>query len=261
MLARGAVAAARVVGLGATDAVGELGAMAIVLWRTTMALATTRLEGREFVRALAAYGPGSVLVVGAAAAFAGAIMVLQGTVYVERFGAQGLIGWYTGFVTLREVGPLLMGLVFSGHVGASHAAELAAMRINEQLDALRVMTLSPYDVLVGPRTLGMVVGLGLLAILGDVAALLAGAITARVVLGVDPYLFWGSLSERLTVWDALLGLEKAMAFGLVIAVVATHVGLRARPTARGVGEAVNRQVVLSAVGMFTVDAVLTWLAS
>ncbi len=251
----------RTLGVATIGTLRDVGAVAVVLGRTLHRLMTTPLEWREALRALARYGPESMVVVMGAACFAGAIMVLQGAVYVERYGAQSLVGWYTGFVTLREVGPLLMGLMFSGRVGASHTAELAAMRVREQLDGLEIVGLDPFAILIVPRTLAMVVGLGMLAILGDVAALVSGATTARVLLGIDAQTFLRSMTSRLGSGDLFLGLEKALAFGLVIAVVSTHVGLSAKPTSQGVGRAVNRQVVLSALGMFAVDAALTMWAS
>lgn len=247
------------VGTASLAVASEVGGMVLVLGRTLRALWPPRLDRDETWRALAAFGVASLPVVVATAAFTGVITVLQSALYVQRYGVYDYVGWYTGFVTFREVGPVLVGLVFSGRVGASNTSELATMAVTDQLDALRVLALDVYEVLVLPRTLAMVLGLGALCIYGDLVAVLAGAVSARLLVGVELVQFGRSLLERLSPGDFLVGLEKALAFGLVIAVVSTHFGLRARGGSTGVGRAVNAQVVACAVALFVVDYFMTSL--
>ncbi|MBI3178380.1 MAG: ABC transporter permease, partial [Deltaproteobacteria bacterium] len=185
------------------------------------------------------------------------IMVLQGAIYVEQFGVYDLVGWYTGFATFREVGPMLIGLMFSGRVGANNTSELATMRVTEQLDALRILALDPYEVLVLPRAAAMVIALTALVILGDAVAIGAGALCARLLLHVDYGFFYRSLVERLDPSDFLMGVEKALVFGLVVAVVSSHFGMSARGGSTGVGRAVNAQVVGCAVALFAADYFMT----
>ena len=235
----------------------EVGGMVLVLGRTLRALCPPRVDRDETWRALAAFGVASVPVVVATAAFTGVITVLQSALYVQRYGVYDYVGWYTGFVTFREVGPILVGLVFSGRVGASNTSELATMAVTEELDALRVLALDVHEVLVAPRTLAMVIALGALCIYADLVAVLAGAASARWLVGVDPFRFGRSLVERLGPGDLLVGVEKAVVFGLVIAVVSSHFGLKARGGSTGVGRAVNAQVVACAVALFVVDYFMT----
>lgn len=235
----------------------EVGGMVIVLGRTLRRLWPLRLDRDETTHALWSFGVGSLPVVVATAAFVSAITVLQSALYVRRYGVYDYVGWYTGFVTFREVGPLLVGLMFSGRVGASNTSELATMAVTEQLDALRVLALDVYELLVLPRTLAMVVALTVLCAYADLVAVGAGALAARTLVGVDFAQFTRSLVERLEPGDFLTGLGKALVFGLVIAVVSTHFGLRARGGSAAVGRAVNAQVVACAIALFVADYFLT----
>ncbi len=247
------------VGRGTLAVAAEVGGIVLVLVRTLAALFPPRFYRREALRALAAFGVESLPVVVATAAFTGTITVLQSALYVRRYGAYDFVGWYTGFVTFREVGPILVGLMFSGRVGASNTSELATMAVTEQLDAVRVLALDVYEILLLPRTLAMIVALAALCAYGDLVAVAAGALSARLLLGVDFAPFARSLVERLQPSDFLVGIEKAIAFGLVIAVVSAHFGITARGGSSGVGRAVNAQVVACAVGLFVVDYFMTSL--
>ncbi len=235
----------------------DVGGIAWVLARMVRTLVPPRLDGAELLRSLKSYGEASLPIVLATAGFTGMIMVLQGAIYVEQFGVYDLVGWYTGFATFREVGPMLIGLMFSGRVGANNTSELATMRVTEQLDALRILALDPFEVLVLPRALAMVIALTALVVFGDVVAIAAGAVCARLLLHVDYSFFYRSLVEGLAPSDFLMGVEKALVFGLVVAVVSSHFGISARGGSAGVGRAVNAQVVGSAVALFAVDYLIT----
>jgi phospholipid/cholesterol/gamma-HCH transport system permease protein len=235
----------------------DAGGMALVLARVVRALLPPRLDRSELLRSLRSYGEQSLPIVAATGAFTGMIMVLQSAVYVEAFGVHNLVGWFTGFATFREVGPLLIGLMFSGRVGASNTSELATMRVTEQIDALRILAIDPYEALILPRTVSMVVALGGLVVYGNLVAVVAGALCARLLVDVEYGFFFSSLTEQLGPADFLIGVEKALLFGLVVAVVSTHFGLTARGGSTGVGRAVNAQVVACAVGLFLVDYFMT----
>lgn len=229
---------------------------ASVLTRVAIGV-TRRFDTAELMRSFIEFGEASVPIVALTAAFTGAIMVLQGAFYVQKLGVYDLVGWYTGFATFREIGPVMIGLMFSGRVGASHTSELASMRATEQLDALKVLALDVYALLVVPRVISMTVSLVALVVMGDLIAIAAGALTAKLMLGLDAAHFFRSLDAALGAVDVLMGVAKAAAFGFFIAIIATHHGLHAAKDARGVGRAVNAQVVASAIGVFFADYVIT----
>jgi len=231
--------------------------MTLVLTRALRSLLPPRVDFAELLRALRNYGEASLPIVAVTAGFTGMIMVLQAGVHVAAIGAYDLVGWFTGYATFREVGPMLIGLMFSGRVGANNTSELATMRVTEQLDALRILAIDVYEVVVVPRVFAMVIALAALVIIGDLIAILTGALLARTLIGIEYILFFQSLFGRLAPFDFLFGVEKAVAYGLVVAVVSTWFGLSARGGSAGVGRAVNAQVVGSAVGLYLVDYLMT----
>src|SRR5207253_4072207 len=123
-----------------------------------------RIDRFELTRNLFKMGVRSLPIVAVTALFTGAIMVIQAGVLIRRFGAEGLLGWGAGFATLREVGPSLIALMFSGRVGANNTAELATMKVTEQIDALETLAIDPLSYLILPRVLSMVVMLFVLTI-------------------------------------------------------------------------------------------------
>lgn len=235
----------------------DVGGVTLVAARAAQRLVPPRIDRVELVRSLHHFGEASLPIVALTAAFTGLIMVLQGALYVRSFGVYDLVGWYTGFATFREVGPVLIGLMFSGRVGAANASELATMHVTEQLDALRVLAIDVYEALILPRVISMTLALTALVILGDLVAVVAGAGGAWLLLDLDAASFARSLTTRLAPADFLMGVGKGAGFGLMVALVSTHFGLAARGGSRGVGRAVNAQVVACALAIFAVDYLLT----
>lgn len=237
----------------------DVGGVVLMMWRILVALLPPRLDGPEMWMNLYQVGVKSFPIVVVTAIFTGAIMVIQSGVYVNEYGADGLLGWGAGFSVLREVGPILIGLMFSGRVGANNTAELGTMMVTEQVDALRALAIDPVQYLVVPRFVSMVVMMFLLVVVGDLAALIAGAITSEFLLGVDMMVFYWSLVTFVTLMDFLSGVIKAVAFGVAIGVISCHYGMTVRGGAVGVGRAVNDSVVAAAIAIFVLDYFLTYL--
>src|SRR5205814_3780239 len=129
------------------------------------------IDWRELIRNLHKMGNRSVPIVMLTAFFTGGIMVIQSGMFVKRFGATSLVGWGAGYATMREVGPILIGLMFSGRVGANNTAELGTMTVTEQLDGLRALAIDPVRYLIVPRVLAMMVTLFCLVLIGDLVAI------------------------------------------------------------------------------------------
>jgi phospholipid/cholesterol/gamma-HCH transport system permease protein len=237
----------------------EVGGIALLSWRILRALVPPRMDGPETWSNLYRVGVKSFPIVVVTAIFTGAIMVIQSGLYIERYGAYGLLGWGAGFSVLREVGPVMIGLMFSGRVGANNTAELGTMQVTDQIDALRALAIDPIPYLVVPRFVAMVLMLFLLVVIGDVTALVGGALTGQALLGVDVEVFSWSILTFITLEDLFSGLAKAVAFGVAIGIVSCHFGLTVSGGAVGVGRAVNNSVVASAIGIFLLDYFLTWI--
>ncbi|MBT6434198.1 MAG: ABC transporter permease [Deltaproteobacteria bacterium] len=236
--------------------VSMVGGLFLLIYKVIHRLIKRRIDLGEFWRACLGFGEQSIPIMMMASAFTGMILVLQGAVYVEKYGMRSFVGWYVSLATVKEVGPILIALMFSGRVGAKNTSELASMKVGEQMDALRVLALDVYELLIVPRVVAMVLAMACLVVLGDFMALVAAAGVADVLLGIDYLTFYSSMVSKLQVSDVLLGVAKTVCFGGLIAVVSSYCGLNAERGAQGVGRAVNQQVVGSAVAIFLVDCMI-----
>jgi len=237
----------------------QIGGIAVLTAQILRRLVPPRLDRVELTRNLHKMGVESVAIVSATAAFTGAIMVIQAAPLVTRFGVKELVGWGAGFATLREVGPLLIALMFNGRVGANNTAELGTMVVTEQIDALRALAIDPLGYLVLPRVISMVIMLFILTVIGDAVAVGGSLIAAKLLLDVAPTAFMTSFTALLTEWDLMTGLIKSVVFGVMIALTSCHFGLSVKGGAPGVGRAVNMAVVAAASGIFILDFFSTFV--
>lgn len=245
-------------GTSVMEILTEIGGISLMFWQILRALLPPRMDGPETWSNMYRVGVKSFPIVVVTAIFTGAIMVIQSGLYIEQYGAYGLLGWGAGFSVLREVGPIMIGLMFSGRVGANNTAELGTMMVTDQIDALRALAIDPIPYLVVPRFISMVLMLFLLVVIGDLTALIGGAFTSQFLLGVDMQVFYWSVVTFVTLDDLLSGLYKAISFGFAIGLVSCHFGMSVRGGAVGVGRAVNNSVVASAIAIFVLDYILTY---
>ncbi|MCS6797670.1 MAG: ABC transporter permease [Myxococcota bacterium] len=257
--AHGAARPLETLGAALLDIAIQLGGVGLLAARAARRLLPPRLDALELGRQLDRMTSGSLAVVVATALFTGAIMVVQAAPMVQRFEARELVGWGAGFATLREVGPLLIALVFNGRVGAFVAAELGTMTVTDQVDALRALAIDPLEHLVLPRLLAMLVAIVALTVIGDLVAITGAVATSWLLLDVDPRAFVHSMTELLGPADFLVGCVKSAVFGVLIGLCSCHFGLTVRGGAPGVGRAVHSSVVASAAGIFVLDYVSTFV--
>ena len=224
--------------------------------RRAVALQTDRLE---FRRCLLRMGFQSLSIIVATAVVIGVILVIQAFVFVDRYGLRSQLGWGAGFVTIRELGPVMFALMFSGRVGAYTAAELGTMTVTDQVNGLRCLALDPIAYLAAPRFLAMVISLAALTVIGNTAALISASIVGDIAMEVDQHTFWSSLMMMLTPWDYVVSVTKAALFGGVIGITSCYFGLSATGGAPGVGRAVNSAVVASASAVFVIDFFSTFV--
>ncbi|MFH2006465.1 MAG: ABC transporter permease [bacterium] len=237
----------------------HLGAVVVLLARLLRSLVPPRFDIPEFWRNLYKMGNQSVPIVMLTAFFVGGIMVIQSAVFVKRFSATSLLGWGAGYSVLREVGPILIGLMFSGRVGSNNTAELGTMVVTEQIDGLRALSIDPMRYLIVPRILAMVIMLFLLTVMGDLVAILGAMLFGKAMIGIEYTVFYAGLVNSIGVGDLMHGLIKSLVFGLIIALTSCHFGLNVRGGAVGVGRAVNAAVVGSALGIVLSDYFLTYM--
>lgn len=236
-----------------------VGGMGVMLGRIVTRLVRLNFDASELLRNLYKMGVKSLPIVVVTALFTGGIMVIQAAPIVQRYGAQGLLGWGAGFGTLREIGPLLTALMISGRVGANNTAELGTMVVTEQIDALRALAIDPINFLIVPRFIGIVTTLFLSTVFADVLALGGAAYAGYGILGVEPAVFYNGLTSGLLgLGDVFHGLIKSVVFGVVIALASCQFGIATSGGAPGVGRAVNATVVVSAAGIFVLDYLVSF---
>lgn len=238
----------------------QTGGTALLLGRVLKRLVPPRFDRDELRRCLLSMGYNSVGIILATAFVVGIILVIQAFVFIDRYGMRSQLGWGAGFVTIRELGPVLFALMFSGRVGAYTAAELGTMQVTEQVDGLRCLAIDPISYLIVPRFLAMIVSLVCLTLIGNTVALVSASLVGDLLLEVDQHTFWSALFERLTPWDYLSSVLKSSLFGGIIAVTSCYFGLSTSGGAPGVGRSVNTAVVASAVAIFIVDFFSTFIA-
>ena len=246
------------VGAGAVRIAQEVGGIVVLTGQVLRALVPPRVDWRELVKNLYKMGNRSVPIVMLTAFFAGGLMVLQSGPFVKKFGASALAGWGAGYAVLREIGPILIALMFSGRVGANNTAELATMTVTEQLDGLRALAIDPVRFLVVPRVIAMMVMLVALTVIGDLVALFGAAVSAKFLLGIEFSTMYYSFVDNLKPADFLAGIYKSIAFGTSIALTSCYFGVTVRGGAVGVGKAVNAAVVAAAVSIMLLDFFLTY---
>lgn len=245
------------IGRGIVGIANELGGICILFWQMLSRAMRGEFDSYEFWRNMYRVGVKSFAVVVVTAVLVGAIMVIQTGQVVSQYGATSLTGWGTGFATLREVGPILIGLMFSGRVGANNTAELGTMKVTEQVDALRALAINPVSYLLVPRFIAIVIMLFCLLIVGELVAILSAAVGAYIMLDVSFQLFYKSFSEGIVMMDFASGIIKGVFFGASIALVSNYYGFTTSGGAVGVGRSVNNAVVASATGIFVFDFILT----
>jgi phospholipid/cholesterol/gamma-HCH transport system permease protein len=237
----------------------QAGGIAIMAGQIVRRLIPPAIDRVEFFRNMYRMGVQSVVIVAATAFFTGGIMVIQAAPIVKSFNANHFVGWSAMFTTFREIGPLLIALMFNGRVGANNTAELGTMVVTEQIDALRALAIDPITYLVVPRVLSMIITMTALVILGDALAIIGAILMADLMLDLHPLGFLNHGLAMLELWDFQVGVIKATLYGTMISLSSCYFGLATSGGAPGVGRAVNSSVVASASGVFVADYLSTFV--
>ena len=245
------------VGRGTIGAVRRTGAVALFGAEGLSHLVRPPFYGRMFLQAFIEFAFFSLPVVALTAVFAGAVIALQSYTGFSRFGAESAIAGIVVLSFVRELGPVLAGLMVAGRVGAAMAAEIGTMRVTDQIDALGTLSTNPLKYLVAPRLLAGVLALPLLVVVADILGVAGGFVVATLKLGFNSASYLASTWAILTVNDVMAGLAKAGAFGFIIALMGCYYGYNSRGGAQGVGNATTGAVVSSSILILAFDYVLT----
>jgi len=189
----------------------------------------------------------------------GLVTAFQAAIQLRQFGANIFVADLVGLSMTRELAPLMTAIIVAGRSGAAFSAELGTMRVSEEVDALRTLGFDPYQFLVFPRVLTLVVALPLLTILADAVGIAGGLLVAMLGLDITPNAYLIQTQKAVELWDVFSGCLKAAVFGLNIALIACQRGLSARGGADGVGRATTSAVVTSLFAIVVLDAIFTVL--
>jgi phospholipid/cholesterol/gamma-HCH transport system permease protein len=189
--------------------------------------------------------------------FTGFVLAFQTGYAMMRFGAKIYVGGIVAVSLVRELGPVLIAMVFAGRVGAGITAELGAMQVSEQIDAMRALATDPLRKLVLTRVIASVAMLPVLVVIGDLMGILGGLLVGVMNLGLTVNFYRSSVVNSLVFNDLFSGMVKPVIFGFMIAMIACYYGLTTSGGTKGVGQAVTRTVVVSSVLIFLLDAVIT----
>lgn len=236
---------------------GSLGGLATLAVGASTRMVRPPFELAVLVEQLDTMGVRSISVAALTAIFSCMVMTAQFTFQMTRFGAQDYVGVVVSVSQVRELGPVLTALIVGGRIGAGITAELGAMQVTEQIDAIRSMGADPVRKLVLPRLLAGAILLPILTAGADMLGIGASMLMARIQAGVSFARSYQTVARSVTTADVLGGLGKTVFFGAVIALIACHQGLNATGGTEGVGRATTRTVVLTSVATLVGEFVLT----
>ena len=214
---------------------------------------------RDVVEQFEQIGIGSLTVVVLTGFFTGAVLALQTGITLDQFGARPFVGRLISASMIKELGPVLTGLMLAGRIGSGIAAELGSMVVTDQINALRALGTDPIRKLVVPRVLAGFFMAPVLTVIANTVGIIGGWLIAVFQLRVDSGLYWSSIIDGLYMDDAIMGLVKPFCLGYVIVTIGCHVGLRTKGGTQGVGRATTAAVVAASVAVIAVDFFVTRL--
>ena len=214
----------------------------------------TRLRPRELTVQIEQVGLDAMPVVSLVTLLIGVIVAYLLGLQAEKYGANIFVVDGVGIGATREFAPIIVALIVAGRSGAAFTAQLGSMKLTEEIDALRTLGLDPWQVLVVPRVLALMLMLPLLVFVGDIASLLGAMAITSTMLDITPAGFLARLREALELRHVLVGLAKAPVFALVVGVIGTRMGMTVARDTRAVGAATTSTVVQSIVAVILIDA-------
>lgn len=253
--------------LGLVSALGAIAVRALILigdftifaWQTLGWSVRRRPAPRTLLPSFYLVGVRSVPVVAITGMFIGMVMAVQIYNQFNQMGMATRLGSMISITIVRELGPVLAATMLAGRVGSAMAAELATMKITEQVDALAVLGAHPLHYLVVPRVCACVFLIPLLTVMADFMGIMGGAFICTRIYGIEAHFYWQHTSDFVQMWDVFMGLIKAIFFGAAIGLVSCHRGLRSSAGAEGVGRASTEAFVASFVAILVMDFFLALL--
>jgi phospholipid/cholesterol/gamma-HCH transport system permease protein len=200
----------------------------------------------------------SLVIILVSGLFVGMVLALQGYEVLTRYGANESLGILVALSLVRELGPVVAGLLFASRAGSAITAEIGLMKTTEQLSAMEMMAVDPLARVVAPRFFGGIISMPLLTALFSTLGVFGAYLVGVKLIGIDAGAFWGNMQSAVDFRrDIANGIIKSVVFGVAVSLIAVFEGYNARPTAEGVSTATTRTVVTSSLSILALDFVLT----
>jgi phospholipid/cholesterol/gamma-HCH transport system permease protein len=243
----------------AKSALLEVQEYVLMVGKVARAAVTRPFYFRDTVEQFETIGVGSLTVVLLTGMFTGMVLALQSGFTLDQFGARSMVGRLVSASMVKELGPVLTGLMVAGRVGSGIAAELGSMMVTEQIAALRALGSDPMRKLVLPRILAGLIMVPLLTVVSGGVGMVGGWIVTVTQLKVASSVYWNSVVHGLYIEDVWMGLIKPFFIGFTITSIGCHVGMRTRGGTQGVGRSTTNAVVAASVAVIAVDFFVTKL--
>ena len=243
----------------AKSALLEVQEYVLMVGKVARACVTRPFYFRDIVEQFETIGVGSLTVVLLTGMFTGMVLALQSGFTLDQFGARSMVGRLVSASMVKELGPVLTGLMVAGRVGSGIAAELGSMMVTEQIAALRALGSDPMRKLVLPRILAGLIMVPLFTVVSGGIGMVGGWIVTVTQLKVASSVYWNSVVNGLYIQDVWMGLIKPFFIGFTITSIGCHVGMRTHGGTQGVGRATTNAVVAASVAVIAVDFFVTKL--
>lgn len=245
-------------GFAVRSSLADAGYAARLFLRLLLSLPATLRRPQLLREQVHFMGNYSLSVIAVSGVFVGFVMGLQYYYGLQRFGASESVGLLISLSLVREFGPVLTALLFTGRAGTSLTAEIGLMKAGEQLSAMEMMAVDPVQRILAPRFWGAVIAMPLLAAVFSAVGVMGGWVVGVKMLGIDSGAFWSQMQGGVDVLrDVGNGVIKSIVFGVAVTFIALLQGYEAQPTPEGVARATTRTVVMASLTVLALDFVLT----
>ena len=231
----------------------------VLAWRALTNLFSPPLYWSDIYTQMDSIGVGSLPIVVLTGFFTGCVLALQSATALQAFGSVSLTGSLVALSMVKELGPVLTGLMVSGRNASGMASEIGSMKVTEQLDAMRALGTDPIRKLVTPRLVATVFMLFFLTIISDAVGIAGGALVSITILGLNFSSYLHTSYQTLQYGDVVQGLTKPIFSGFIIATVGCYFGMNTKGGTQGVGKATTSAVVYSSVFIIVVDFLVSRL--
>ncbi len=238
----------------------EIGGIAVFLRTLVQLLLKKGVRLKDVINQMYEVGVHSVPITVTSGMFVGAIMAIQINEQLKDFGAQSFLGGLTTSVTIRDVGPVLIGFLLSGKVGAYTTAELGTMKVTDQIAALECLGINALEFIVLPRLVAVVASSFLLLVIGLSLTVVGGAYFSMIALKINLQNYVNNIPQLITQSSVVVGICKSFVFGLLIGVISCYKGYSTTGGAEGVGKSVKSGSVTVLVWIIIFDFGISFLA-